>query len=139
MVTASSDASVMSTAGSVTQKTKQRTTFIDAKYPRIEDIEKQDLYSVHHNVPDKYLPYEANEEDEDIDALIDELQSVDPEDDPVEEFQDTSKIPEEMLQTDPSYGLHEQEVMLRRRKYGLNLLQIERESNLKKLLRYFIG
>jgi H+-transporting ATPase len=68
-------------------------------------------------------PVEDEEEDEDIDALIEDLESNDGHavDDEDEEEAETNAhggrvIPEEMLQTDTRIGLTEQEVVARRRK-----------------------
>ncbi|ORX92666.1 plasma-membrane proton-e [Basidiobolus meristosporus CBS 931.73] len=47
--------------------------------------------------------------------------------------------PEELLQTDPSTGLSSAEVENRRKKYGLNQLDIESESKLLKFFMFFCG
>ena len=86
-----------------------------------------------------------SDDDEDIDALIDELQSnhnLDDEDDEVEEAVAAGQarpVPEELLQTDPSYGLTSDEVTKRRKKYGLNQMAEESESLVVKFLMFFIG
>src|SRR5436305_15234494 len=74
---------------------------------------------------------EEEEDDEDIDALIEDLESQDGHE--IDEEEDTSPgnarvIPEEMLQTDTRVGLTEQEVLNRRRKYGLNQMKEEQEN-----------
>ncbi|CEP60475.1 H(+)-exporting P2-type ATPase PMA1 LALA0_S01e11760g [Lachancea lanzarotensis] len=89
-------------------------------------------------------PVESDEED-DIDALIDELQSHHGGDDEEEEEEEkvaagqARVIPEEMLQTDPSRGLSSDEVTKRRKRYGLNQMAEENESLIVKFLGFFIG
>ncbi|AQZ17112.1 PMA1 (YGL008C) [Zygosaccharomyces parabailii] len=83
--------------------------------------------------------------EDDIDALIDELQSNPGQDEEEEEDDgpaaagEARKIPEELLQTDPSYGLTEEEVVHRRKKYGLNQMSEESENLFVKFLMFFIG
>lgn len=67
---------------------------------------------------------EDEEEDEDIDALIEDLESQDghgADDDEDEEATPGGGrvVPEDMLQTDTRIGLTEHEVIARRRKYGV--------------------
>lgn len=86
---------------------------------------------------------EDEEEDEDMDALIDELESQDghaEEEEEEEENPATGRvIPEDQLQTDTRTGLTEQEVAVRRKKYGLNQMREEKENLILKFLGYFIG
>ncbi|KAK9369603.1 hypothetical protein V1509DRAFT_638735 [Lipomyces kononenkoae] len=86
---------------------------------------------------------EAEEEDEDIDALIADLESEDGanalEDEEVEAGQSVRPVPEELLQTDPRYGLTNDEVTARRKKYGLNQMSEEKENLVLKFFMYFIG
>lgn len=93
-------------------------------------------------------PSESDEEsdDDDIDALIDELQSnhgMDAEEESEDEGRaaagEARVIPEEMLQTDPSYGLTSDEVAKRRKKYGLNQMAEDNENLVVKFLMFFIG
>ncbi|CUS22917.1 LAQU0S07e03136g1_1 [Lachancea quebecensis] len=90
-------------------------------------------------------PVESDEEDDDIDALIDELQSnhnLDEDEDEGDEkvaAGEARPVPEEMLQTDPSYGLTSDEVTKRRKRYGLNQMAEETESLVVKFLMFFIG
>jgi len=82
------------------------------------------------------------EEEEDIDALIAELESedgADDEDDEAGPGMSAKPIPEEILQTDTRKGLTQQEVIDRRKKYGLNQMAEEKENLLKKFLMYFVG
>lgn len=82
------------------------------------------------------------EQDEDIDALIDELESVagdDPEEDDPSTGHSTRPIPEEILSTDTRIGLTAQLVEARRRKYGLNQMREEKENLILKFLMYFVG
>ncbi|MCJ1224227.1 plasma membrane H+-ATPase [Toensbergia leucococca] len=82
------------------------------------------------------------EEDEDMDALIDDLES---QDGVVEEEEEKAEpggariIPEDMLQTSTVTGLTDQEVIVRRKKYGMNQMKEEKENLILKFLGYFIG
>lgn len=95
----------------------------------------------------EYKSFTENAEDEedveDIDALIEELQSLDGNLDFNDSGQDEKSTPccisEELLQTDPTTGLTEQEVLLRRKKYGLNQMKEEKENLALKFLSYFVG
>ena len=84
------------------------------------------------------------EDDEDMDALIDELESQDG----FEEGQEAESeigpgagrvIPEDQLQTDTRTGLTQNEVQARRKKYGLNQMKESKENLILKFLGYFIG
>lgn len=84
-----------------------------------------------------------DDEDEDLDALLDDLESHDGRD---EEEDDASiepggarSVPEELLQTNPEYGLSDAEVTARRKKYGWNQMKEEKENMVLKFLSYFIG
>ncbi len=48
-------------------------------------------------------------------------------------------IPEDMLQTDTRVGLTSDEVLQRRRKYGLNQMKEEKENMILKFLGFFVG
>ena len=88
------------------------------------------------------IPADEDEE-EDIDALIEELESQDANHDAEEE--DTTQpggakpVPDELLQTDPRMGLTSDEIDRRRKKYGLNQMKEEKENLLLKFLSYFVG
>jgi H+-transporting ATPase len=86
---------------------------------------------------------EDEEEDEDMDALIDELESQDGHAEEEEEEQDNPAVgrvvPEDQLQTDTRIGLTEQEVLIRRKRYGMNQMKEEKENLILKFLGYFIG
>ena len=87
-------------------------------------------------------PQEDDDEDEDLDALIEELESLDPDEGLEAEIQTvagTRSVPEEHLQTDTRIGLIEPEVVARRKKYGLNQMKQEKENLLLKFLGYFVG
>ncbi|CAA18989.2 Plasma membrane ATPase [Schizosaccharomyces pombe] len=85
------------------------------------------------------------DEDEDIDALIEDLYSQDQEEEQVEEEESPGPagaakvVPEELLETDPKYGLTESEVEERKKKYGLNQMKEEKTNNIKKFLSFFVG
>lgn len=86
----------------------------------------------------------VEDEDEDIDQLIEDLQSNKGLDDNEEEEEDNAAtsyrpVPEELLQTDPSTGLSDEEVKKRRKKYGLNQMAEEKENLLVKFVGFFIG
>ncbi|RPA99535.1 plasma-membrane proton-e [Choiromyces venosus 120613-1] len=84
------------------------------------------------------------EDDEDIDGLIQELESLDGHE---EEFEDSDAVPgssarpvpEDLLQTDTRTGLTSVEVDQRRKKYGLNQMREEKENLILKFLMYFVG
>lgn len=83
-----------------------------------------------------------NDEDEDINALIEELESQDG--DQEDNMEDTEcqyqrHVPEELLATDTRIGLTNQEVINRRKKYGLNQMKEEKENMIIKFLMYFVG
>jgi H+-transporting ATPase len=92
--------------------------------------------------PTKEAP--EDEEDEDMDALIDELESQDGHAEDEEEGETVNPgtgrvVPEDQLQTDTRIGLTEAEVHARRKKYGLNQMKEEKENLILKFLGYFIG
>lgn len=85
---------------------------------------------------------EDDDEDEDIDALIDELESQDvPIEDDDEEAAagEARAIDEKLLQTDTGRGLTTAEVEARRKKFGLNQMKEEKENMILKFLMYFVG
>lgn len=86
---------------------------------------------------------EDDDEDEDIDALIDDLESQDGQVDEEEEDQIVSgeapSISEEFLKTSTRTGLTDAEVLLRRKKFGMNQMKEEKENLILKFLGYFIG
>lgn len=82
-------------------------------------------------------PADDEEPDEDMDALIEDLESEDGHQ--FEEEEETQPgggrvVPEDMLQTDSRVGLTESEVIARRRKYGLNQMREEKENLILKFL-----
>lgn len=85
------------------------------------------------------------EEDEDMDALIDELESNDGHEDNEDSQGEEAilgavrVIPEAFLQTDTRRGLSEVEVLARRKKFGLNKIKEGKENLVLKFLGYFIG
>lgn len=91
----------------------------------------------------KPIPEDGDEEEEDMDALIEELESQDghAEDDEEDEAEPggARPVPEELLQTDTRMGLTDQEVLARRKKYGLNQMKEEKENMFLKFLSYFVG
>lgn len=94
----------------------------------------------------KQVPRSGDESDEedDMDAFIEELQSDEGEggDDFDEDAGPTSSVrmvPESMLQTDQTTGLTSDEVVARRKKFGLNKMSEEETNNLIKFIMFFIG
>ena len=90
-------------------------------------------------------PPEDEEEDEDMDALIDELESQDGHQEEEEGEDDNVNpgtgriVPEDQLQTDTRVGLTEAEVHNRLKKYGRNQMKEEKENLILKFLGYFVG
>lgn len=82
------------------------------------------------------------DEDENMDALIDDLESQDGQ---VEEEEEKTEagaarpVAEELLQTDTRFGLTEAEIASRRKKFGLNQMKEEKENLILKFLGYFVG
>ncbi|CCH41787.1 H+-transporting ATPase [Wickerhamomyces ciferrii] len=92
----------------------------------------------------KAAPEDDEDEDEDIDQLIEDLQSDNgadalEEEEAGEAGASARPVPEELLQTDPSYGLTSDEVSKRRKKFGLNQMAEEKENLVVKFLMFFIG
>lgn len=83
------------------------------------------------------------ETEESLDALIIELEEEDGKEADPEVLTigpgGDRPIPPSLLQTDPSQGLSESEVISSRRKYGWNKMKEERRSNLVKFLMLFVG
>ena len=126
----------VSSAGSASPKLAPRVQINAAEVPHNE----------HHNGPTfaekGQSRIDDDEVDEDVDALIEELESLDPDDGleaEIETIGVARPVPEEMLQTDPRVGLIEPEVVARRKKYGLNQMKEEREKLFMKFLGYFVG
>lgn len=98
---------------------------------------------------EKIVPLQAvrvadDDEVEDMDALIDELESHDGHEDVEAEGEVATPgtvrvVPEELLQTDTRVGLTEAEVHVRRKKFGMNQMEEEKENLILKFLGYFIG
>jgi H+-transporting ATPase len=82
------------------------------------------------------------EPDEDMDALIEDLESEDGHE--IDDEEETTPgggrvVPEDQLQTDSRVGLTEAEVIARRKKWGLNAMKEERENMILKFLMFFVG
>lgn len=82
---------------------------------------------------------------EDMDLLIDELESVRGLNIDEEELLDESgsdhatSLPEGLVGTDPDRGLSDAEVSVRRKRFGLNRMKEEKENNILKFLSFFVG
>lgn len=89
--------------------------------------EKNKEYDNEKSMPPAKDGLEEDEDDEDIDALIEELESqdaaIDYEEDEVAQPGGARVVPEELLQTDTRLGLTTNEVQSRRKKYGLNQMK----------------
>lgn len=96
-----------------------------------------------HNREKPHLAVDDDEEDLDMDALIEELESVDgnveDDEDEKDDLAAARPIPEELLQTDTRTGLSDSEVITRRKKYGPNRMKEEKENLLLKFLLFFVG
>ena len=114
------------------------------------DSEKLGHDEAHHEglsgTHDEKMGVAAEEEDdniEDIDALIDDLESqdgaADDEEEEATEQGGARPVSDEMLNTDTRTGLSEHEVTNRRKKYGLNQMKEEKENLILKFLGYFVG
>ena len=106
-----------------------------------EKHELPDVAAGHH---DKEKAVEADEEDEDMDALIDELESQDGGGLAEEEEEEgdagaSPPVNEDLLQTSTRTGLTEGEANQRRKKFGLNQMKEEKENLVLKFLGYFVG
>ena len=108
--------------------------------------EKKEYTPGNDTVPEKVPPKAGGseeDEDEDIDALIEELESQDAGID-AEEEEETQPggarpVAEELLQTSTRTGLSASEVTTRRKKFGLNQMKEEKENLILKFLGFFIG
>ena len=94
-----------------------------------EDPEKQDVLL-------------KDDEDVDMDALIEDLESNSG--DVIDEEADVEAggpkpVPEELLQTELTIGLSDEQVIQRRKKYGLNQMKEEKVNHFLKFLGYFVG
>lgn len=111
--------------------------------PEIDEKRAGDSDPIEHNEKKSLPEDDEDEEEEDMDALIAELESqdghIDDEDDDLTEPGGARPIPEELLATDTRTGLNDQEVIIRRRKYGLNQMKEEKENLILKFLGYFVG
>ncbi|KAL7271424.1 plasma membrane H+-ATPase [Rhizina undulata] len=95
-------------------------------------------------IPPKQEGHPVDDDDEDIDALIDDLESQDGHEELEEEEAaapgtTARPVPEDLLQTDTRTGLTSAEVEQRRKRYGLNQMREEKENLILKFLMYFVG
>ena len=107
-----------------------------------KDPEKLELPAVATLKPHE-LPEDEEEEDEDIDALIDDLESQDGQEEELIEDEvgvgETPPISEDFLNTSRRTGLTDAEVLVRRKKFGMNQMKEEKENLILKFLGYFVG
>jgi H+-transporting ATPase len=129
----------LSSAGSAADKLPPR---VQVHVSDTSPIEKNPQSNGYVFAERKVSQMEDDEEEEDVDALIEELESLDPDAELEAEIEivgGARTVPEEMLQTDTRVGLIEPEVVARRKKYGLNQMREEKENLFLKFLRYFVG
>ena len=85
----------------------------------------------------------SKDEDEDVDALISDLESHDGDEALEGEVDikpgDARPVAEEFLQTDIFNGLTDNEVMTRRKKFGFNQMHEVEKSLILKFLGFFVG
>ena len=87
----------------------------------------------------------TKDEDEDVDALIDDLEShggneaLEGEVDFDIKTGEARPVAEELLQTDIFNGLTYKEVIMRRKKFGFNQMQEEEKSRVLTFLSFFVG
>ncbi|KAE9372048.1 plasma membrane ATPase [Stipitochalara longipes BDJ] len=110
---------------------------------QIESGDFDEKHDVAHLPPTNKAPQDE-EEDADMDALIDELESQDGHAEDAENEEEATPgggrvVPEDQLQTDTQIGLTEAEVHARRKKYGMNQMKEEKENLFLKFLGYFVG
>ncbi|KAI9664407.1 MAG: plasma membrane H+-ATPase [Trizodia sp. TS-e1964] len=109
----------------------------------LHDSDHHDPEKTGHLPTSSKTPVEEDDEEEDIDKLIDDLESqdghIDEEEEEVTAPGGARPVPEDLLQTSTVHGLTEAEVTTRRRKYGLNQMKEEKENMILKFLSYFVG
>lgn len=116
-----------------------------ADHGTLDEKRGHDIHPATHNPPPpkKTEVDGEDEEDMDMDALIEELESHDPnadlEDEEVVEPGGARPVPEDLLRTSTVTGLTDAEVQTRRKKYGLNQMKEEKENMILKFLSYFVG
>jgi H+-transporting ATPase len=116
---------------------------IPTKHDTRHDIEKEARNGYAFTGAHKPTRKPDDDEDEDLNQLIEELESLDPDDPHIDDDLVTvggaRHVPEEMLQTDIRVGLSDPEIVMRRKKYGLNVMKEEKENLFLKFLGYFVG
>lgn len=108
-----------------------------------QDVEQQphvDEKSQENRLPPKQGA--DDEEEEDMDALIASLEEnevVAEQDDVEDDAMAPMIVPDELISTDINYGLTNQEVQARLKKYGYNRLSEEKENLVLKFMMFFVG
>lgn len=86
-----------------------------------------------------------DETEESLDTLIEDLEAEDGKERDPEVLTipvapgEERPVPPELLKTDPARGLSDVEVILARKKYGLNRLKEEKRNHVLKFLGFFVG
>lgn len=130
------------TSSDVTPPNHLGTTVPTGQFDDHHHLEKSDYYTAMAADPEKQNVILKDDEDVDMDALIEDLESnsgdvIDEEGDV--EAGGPKPVPEELLQTELTVGLSEAEVVQRRKKYGLNQMKEEKVNHFLKFLGYFVG
>lgn len=80
---------------------------------------------------------------EDFDALLAALDSEDEEEPSIEDeiptVGEARAVPSVLLETSPTHGLDDAEILSRRKRYGWNMMKEENRSHLKTFLMFFVG
>ncbi|POS86140.1 plasma membrane ATPase, partial [Erysiphe pulchra] len=131
----------------MTEKIVMMSTSITSEKPYVSALEQNHIddesQEAEANKEKKSIEHVDNDE-EDMDALIDELGSDDsgPEEvveNNINELGSDQPLPDNLPQTDPCTGLTEAEAALRRKRYGLNLMSEEKNHFILKFFGYFLG
>lgn len=120
------------TTDEITPAHQLKAIFLDQKLAGVDglDLEKQDYH------------IDKERDIEDLDALIRELDSADPEEEAEKATAatDLEAIPlNDLCETDPARGLSTSEVLRRRNKFGLNQLKEDKENLFLKFVLFFVG
>lgn len=131
------------TSSDITPPNHLGTTVPTGQFDDHHHSEKIDYYTTAMAAdPEKQDVILKDDEDVDMDALIEDLESnsgdvIDEEGDV--EAGGPKPVPEDLLQTELTIGLSDAEVTQRRKKYGLNQMKEEKVNHFLKFLGYFVG
>lgn len=119
-------------------------TAISLPYPKDMDTEHEYVEKISREAKTPSDIHDGEgEEEEDIDTLIGELESVDGGAElNTQESHQTGRlrpVSDNLLQTDFLTGLDESEAILRRKKFGSNEMKEEKENLVVKFVSFFVG